>query len=64
MPQINSLEVSVCEGTVTAGYQNFILCVEVFFAALALRLAFTYKVYMDKSVDSQGEQAEKEGSRF
>uniref|UniRef100_A0A7N6AU18 Transmembrane protein 184B n=1 Tax=Anabas testudineus TaxID=64144 RepID=A0A7N6AU18_ANATE len=54
IPQINSLEVSVGEGTVAAGYQNFIICIEMFFAALALRHAFTYRVYMDKSLDSQG----------
>lgn len=54
IPQINSLEVSVGEGTVAAGYQNFIICIEMFFAALALRHAFTYKVYMDKSLDSRG----------
>ena len=56
IPQINSVEVSVGEGTVAAGYQNFIICVEMFFAALALRHAFTYRVYMDKSLDSQGEE--------
>ncbi|KAF3853300.1 hypothetical protein F7725_013988 [Dissostichus mawsoni] len=55
IPQINSEEVSVGEGTVAAGYQNFIICVEMFFAALALRHAFTYKVYMEKSLDSQAE---------
>lgn len=59
IPQINSVEVSVGEGTVAAGYQNFIICVEMFFAALALRHAFTYKVYMDKSLDSQGEEGRK-----
>lgn len=64
IPQINSLEVSVGEGTVAAGYQNFIICVEMFFAALALRHAFTYKVYMDKSLDSQGDQVETEGNSF
>ncbi|KAK1881760.1 Transmembrane protein 184B [Dissostichus eleginoides] len=57
IPQINSEEVSVGEGTVAAGYQNFIICVEMFFAALALRHAFTYKVYMEKSLDSQGRRA-------
>ncbi|XP_056153343.1 transmembrane protein 184ba [Lampris incognitus] len=54
IPQINSVEVSVGEGTVAAGYQNFIICIEMFFAAVALRHAFTYKVYMDKRLDSQG----------
>lgn len=64
IPQINSPEVSVGEGTVAAGYQNFIICVEMFFAALALRHAFTYKVYMDKTLDSQGDQMETEGNSF
>ncbi|XP_048025945.1 transmembrane protein 184ba [Chanodichthys erythropterus] len=54
IPKISSPEVSVGEGTVAAGYQNFIICIEMFFAALALRHAFTYKVYMDKRLDSLG----------
>ncbi|XP_024141232.1 transmembrane protein 184ba isoform X2 [Oryzias melastigma] len=54
IPQINSPDVSVGEGTVAAGYQNFIICIEMFFAALALRHAFTYTVYVDKSLDSRG----------
>ncbi|KAJ8283819.1 hypothetical protein COCON_G00026690 [Conger conger] len=54
IPKISSVAVTVGEGTVAAGYQNFIICVEMFFAALALRHAFTYKVYMDKRLDSQG----------
>uniref|UniRef100_A0A8C2C4H0 Transmembrane protein 184B n=1 Tax=Cyprinus carpio TaxID=7962 RepID=A0A8C2C4H0_CYPCA len=54
IPRINSPDVSVGEGTVAAGYQNFIICIEMFFAALALRHAFTYKVYMDKRLDLQG----------
>ncbi|MED6288427.1 hypothetical protein CHARACLAT_026387 [Characodon lateralis] len=54
IPQISSPEVSVGEGTVAAGYQNFIICIEMFFAALALRHAFTYRVYMDKSLNSRG----------
>ncbi|XP_029446024.1 transmembrane protein 184B isoform X1 [Rhinatrema bivittatum] len=52
IPKINSADVSVGEGTVAAGYQNFIICVEMFFAALALRHAFTYKVYVDKRLDA------------
>ncbi|XP_041942922.1 transmembrane protein 184B-like isoform X1 [Alosa alosa] len=54
IPQIHAPNVSVGEGTVAAGYQNFIICIEMFFAALALRHAFTYKVYMDKRLDSHG----------
>lgn len=54
IPKIHSARVSVGEGTVAAGYQDFIICVEMFFAALALRHAFTYKVYADKRLDEQG----------
>ena len=54
IPRINSDTVTVGEGTVAAGYQNFIICVEMFFAALFLRHAFTYTVYMDKGLDAQG----------
>ncbi|XP_062859869.1 transmembrane protein 184ba isoform X2 [Trichomycterus rosablanca] len=57
IPKINSAEVSVGEGTVAAGYQNFIICIEMFFAAVALRHAFTYKVYMDKRLDCHGRSA-------
>ena len=32
-------------GTVAAGYQNFIICIEMFFAAIALRYAFPYSLY-------------------
>ncbi|XP_037134303.1 transmembrane protein 184ba isoform X2 [Syngnathus acus] len=54
IPQIDSVEVSVGKGTVAAGYQNFIICIEMFFAALILRFAFTSKVYKDKSISAQG----------
>ena len=32
-------------GTVAAGYQNFITCLEMFFAAVALRFAFPHSLY-------------------
>ncbi|KAI1896162.1 hypothetical protein AGOR_G00091970 [Albula goreensis] len=35
-------------GTVAAGWQNFIICIEMFFAAIALRYAFTFTVYQEK----------------
>ncbi|XP_046887594.1 transmembrane protein 184ba [Hypomesus transpacificus] len=54
IPKISSAQVTVGEGTVAAGYQNFIICIEMFFASLALRHAFTYTVYMDKRLDAQG----------
>ncbi|XP_069763589.1 transmembrane protein 184B isoform X2 [Narcine bancroftii] len=54
IPKIAVADVYVGEGTVAAGYQNFIICIEMFFAAIALRYAFTSKVYRDKRVESQG----------
>ncbi|KAL3285247.1 hypothetical protein HHI36_019357 [Cryptolaemus montrouzieri] len=42
-------------GTVSAGYQNFLICIEMFFAAIALRSAFPYRVYIQGCVtDSRG----------
>ncbi|XP_077383640.1 transmembrane protein 184A isoform X1 [Festucalex cinctus] len=38
-------------GTVAAGWQNFIICIEMFFAAIALRYAFTCTVYQEKKSD-------------
>jgi len=35
-------------GTVSAGYQNFLICVEMLFAAIALRYAFPIKVYINE----------------
>jgi len=41
-------------GTVSAGYQNFLICIEMFFAAIMLRYAFPYQVYMQNCIaDSQ-----------
>lgn len=57
IPRINSPDVTVGEGTVAAGYQNFIICIEMFFAALALRHAFTHKIYMDKTLNPHGNQS-------
>jgi len=34
--------------TVSAGYQNFLICVEMFFAAIALRYAFPISVYLNE----------------
>lgn len=42
-------------GTVSAGYQNFLICIEMFFAAIALRYAFPHRVYVQGCVtDSRG----------
>ncbi|MCL4124388.1 UNVERIFIED_CONTAM: hypothetical protein GTU68_063202, partial [Idotea baltica] len=41
-------------GTVSAGYQNFIICIEMFFASVALRYAFPYHIYGDFSITGPG----------
>ena len=54
-------EIKIGVGTVSAGYQNFIICIEMFFAAVGLWFAFPYKIYtspvrtktMDKGVSMQ-----------
>ncbi|XP_043252204.1 transmembrane protein 184B isoform X3 [Colletes gigas] len=50
-----SLGQSTSAGTVSAGYQNFLICIEMLFAAIALRYAFPYQVYSAGCVtDSRG----------
>ncbi|XP_017878970.1 transmembrane protein 184B isoform X2 [Ceratina calcarata] len=50
-----SLGPSASAGTVSAGYQNFLICIEMLFAAIALRYAFPYQVYSAGCVtDSRG----------
>lgn len=41
-------------GTVAAGYQNFIICIEMLFASIALRYAFTCQVYREKKENTTG----------
>ena len=41
-------------GTVAAGYQNFIICIEMFFAAIALRFAFPYGLYAQEETVTTG----------
>lgn len=36
----------ISAGTIAAGYQNFIICIEMFFAAICLRFAFPHSVYL------------------
>lgn len=47
---------TVGAGTVAAGYQNFIICIEMLFASIALRYAFTCQVYSEKKDHSPGMQ--------
>ncbi|KAG7459968.1 hypothetical protein MATL_G00216220 [Megalops atlanticus] len=44
-------------GTVAAGWQNFITCIEMFFAAIALRYAFTCTVYQEKKAETPASNA-------
>ncbi|XP_060696769.1 transmembrane protein 184A [Hemiscyllium ocellatum] len=41
-------------GTVAAGHQNFIICIEMFFAAIALRYAYPSQVYSEKRETTPG----------
>lgn len=43
-PIVDSRGATTNTGTVSAGYQNFFICVEMLFAAIALRYAFPYQV--------------------
>ena len=44
LPEFYSEGVKASAGTVSAGYQNFLICIEMFFAAIALKYAFPYQV--------------------
>ena len=37
-------------GTISAGYQNFLICIEMLLAAIALRYAFPISVYLNEGV--------------
>ena len=41
-------------GTIAAGWQNFIICIEMFFAAIALRFAFPHAVYLNSTRGGNG----------
>lgn len=54
-PIIDSNGTPTSAGTVSAGYQNFLICIEMFCAAIALRYAFPYRVYAQSCItDSRG----------
>ena len=54
-PIIDSNGTRTSTGTVSAGYQNFLICIEMFCAAVALRYAFPHRVYAQGCVtDSRG----------
>lgn len=54
-PIIDSNGTRTSAGTVSAGYQNFLICIEMFCAAVALRYAFPHRVYTQGCVtDSRG----------
>jgi len=44
---------NIGEGTVAAGYQNFLICVEMFFASIAMHFAFPYRRYCGSSSDDR-----------
>ncbi|XP_057603646.1 transmembrane protein 184A isoform X2 [Hippopotamus amphibius kiboko] len=53
IPEVQVIDGSeVGAGTLAAGYQNFIICIEMLFASVALRYAFTCQVYSEKKENS------------
>lgn len=42
----------ITPGTIAAGYQNFLVCIEMFFAAIALRYAFSVGTYADTNLNT------------
>jgi hypothetical protein len=56
IPAIYSVDgaMTVGVGTVAAGYQNFIICIEMFFASIALRFAFPHTVYSISETTTTG----------
>ena len=44
LPEFYSEAHEAKNGTVSAGYQNFLICIEMFFGALALKHAFPHHV--------------------
>nr|XP_018907847.1 PREDICTED: transmembrane protein 184B isoform X1 [Bemisia tabaci] len=44
-PLVDAYGQPTSAGTVSAGYQNFLICIEMLFASLALRAAFPHHVY-------------------
>ncbi|XP_070219240.1 transmembrane protein 184A isoform X1 [Bos mutus] len=58
IPEVQVIDGStVGAGTVAAGYQNFIICIEMLFASIALRYAFTCQVYSEKTESSPAPSA-------
>lgn len=49
-------KIDLSAGSIAAGYQNFLICIEMFFAAIALRYAFPISVYVGEggTTDGQG----------
>ncbi|KAF6281476.1 transmembrane protein 184A [Rhinolophus ferrumequinum] len=53
IPEVQVLDGSrLGAGTLAAGYQNFTICIEMLFASIALRYAFTCQVYSEKKGNS------------
>lgn len=49
IPEVQAVDgTRVGAGTLAAGYQNFLICIEMLFASLALRYAFPSLVYSEK----------------
>lgn len=49
-PIVDNAATVTSAGTVSAGYQNFFIFIEMLFAAIALRYAFPYQVYARRCI--------------
>jgi len=54
---IQGIDDGTSSGTVAAAWQDFIICLEMFLAAILLWFAFPYKVYRDKGTTPEGRGA-------
>ncbi|XP_020036947.1 transmembrane protein 184A isoform X2 [Castor canadensis] len=58
IPEVQAIDgTRVGAGTLAAGYQNFLICIEMLFASVALRYAFTCQVYAEKKESAPGPPA-------
>ncbi len=60
---VDGVSSNLSAGTIAAGWQNFIICIEMFFAAIALRFAFPHSVYLNSSRGGGGSSGVNNGGR-
>ena len=48
---------NIAAGTISAGYQNLLICIEMFFAAVLLKFAFPHNIYRHQQYSYEGGSA-------